>query len=149
MNHLHLSIEPVFLIFRFVPQRELDMETATQAEVTEREKEELAGQAEREKLCGNQSFGAHEYSQAAVHYTMAIDYASHMEKEARDAMLCAAYSNRAACFLKLGQHDKALIDADQCIKANPAFVKGHFRRGLDQTVVGFERRPFLLFPGMI
>uniref|UniRef100_A0A7S2DP14 C-CAP/cofactor C-like domain-containing protein n=1 Tax=Octactis speculum TaxID=3111310 RepID=A0A7S2DP14_9STRA len=115
---------------RFVPQRELDMETATQAEVTEREKEELAGQAEREKLCGNQSFGAHEYSQAAVHYTMAIDYASHMEKEARDAMLCAAYSNRAACFLKLGQHDKALIDADQCIKANPAFVKGHFRRGL-------------------
>lgn len=121
---------------RFVPQRELDLESATQAEVTAREKEELANQAERQKLCGNQSFVAHEYSQAAVHYTMAIDHASHMEKTARDVMLCACYSNRAACFLKLGQHEKALEDATKCIESNPHFVKGHFRRGLSLHALG-------------
>jgi len=122
---------------RWATQRELDMETAAAASVTQREREELAAEAERSKLMGNQSFGAGEYAQAAVHYTMAIDQAgtaaAGQEAEAGAAanpLVPICYSNRAACFLKLGQHERALEDADCCIKHNPSFVKGHFRRGL-------------------
>jgi len=132
---------------RWATQRELDLETEAAASVTQREREELAAEAERSKLMGNQSFSAGEYAQAAVHYTMAIDQAGTAEGgmatdaaaeggEAADAaapvnpLVPICYSNRAACFLKLGQHDRALEDADQCIKVHPTFVKGHFRRGL-------------------
>lgn len=47
-----------------------------------------------------------------------------------DQLVAVCYSNRAACFLKLGQHDRALEDANQCVKVHPTFVKGHFRKGL-------------------
>ena len=46
------------------------------------------------------------------------------------------YANRAACFLKLGHHDKALADADACLAAAPTNVKGHFRRGLALHALG-------------
>lgn len=42
----------------------------------------------------------------------------------------AVLSNRAACFLKLGQADKALEDANACIALDDKYVKGHFRKGL-------------------
>jgi len=122
---------------RWATQRELDLESVAAASVTQREREELAAEAERSKLMGNQSFAAGEYAQAAVHYTMAIDQAgtaaAGQEPEAGTTdtpLVPICYSNRAACFLKLGQHERALEDADCCIKHNPAFVKGHFRRGL-------------------
>lgn len=52
-------------------------------------------------------------------------------------LLHMCYSNRAACFLKLGQLEKALMDADNCIATAPAeFVKGHFRRGLALHAMG-------------
>jgi tetratricopeptide (TPR) repeat protein len=52
-------------------------------------------------------------------------------------LLHACFSNRAACFLKLGQLEKALQDADSCVATAPAgFVKGHFRRGLALHAMG-------------
>merc|ERR1712150_54019 len=39
-------------------------------------------------------------------------------------------SNRAACFLKLGQHEKAEADAAQALKLNPQNIKALFRQGL-------------------
>jgi len=120
---------------RWATQRELDLESSAAASVTQREREELAAEAERSKLMGNQSFASGEYAQAAVHYTMAIDQAgtaaAGLDADAAPSPLVPiCYSNRAACFLKLGQHERALEDADCCIKHNPEFVKGHFRRGL-------------------
>ena len=122
---------------RWVSQRQLDAETTTQASVTQREMEELKHQAERQKMCGNQSFQNGEYAQAAVHYTMAIDHANSAQDTGSAAgyvepnpLIHVCYANRAACFLKLGQHDKALQDSDSCIEEVPEFVKGHFRRGL-------------------
>ena len=70
---------------------------------------------------GNEAFKAGNYQQAAVHYTEALtlDDAQH-----------ALYSNRAACFLKLGRYAQARDDAQACVKLAPAFAKGHFRLAL-------------------
>ena len=50
------------------------------------------------------------------------------------AAQCAAaavlYSNRAACFLKLGRYAQAKDDAAACVKLAPDFAKGHFRLAL-------------------
>jgi tetratricopeptide (TPR) repeat protein len=128
---------------RWVTRSELELETAREAEVTAREMQENTFRAEREKLCGNQSFSNAEYSQAAVHYTMAIDFANTADSQSTifpqpvSPLIHQCYSNRAACFLKLGQHERALADADSCIETAPDnFVKGHFRRGMALHALG-------------
>ena len=39
------------------------------------------------------------------------------------------YSNRAATFMALEQYEKALVDADECIRLQPTWAKGYSRRG--------------------
>jgi len=70
---------------------------------------------------GNAAFKAGNYQQAAVFYTEAL---------ALDASQHALYSNRAACFLKLGRYAQAREDATECTKLAPSFAKGHFRLAL-------------------
>lgn len=42
-----------------------------------------------------------------------------------------ALANRAQCFLKMGDPEKALRDSERCIEVGPAdFAKGHFRKGM-------------------
>ena len=130
---------------RWVTPRELEEESAAQREVTAAELRETSFRAEREKLCGNQSFTNGEYAQAAVHYTMAIDLANTADSQSTqfpqpvNPILHACYSNRAQCFLKLGQPEKALEDSNMCIKTKPDFVKGHFRRGIALHALGRYR----------
>lgn len=40
------------------------------------------------------------------------------------------YSNRAACYTKLGAWDAGLKDADECIALKPDFAKGYVRKVL-------------------
>ena len=42
------------------------------------------------------------------------------------------YSNRAACFTKLGAYPDGVKDADECIAIAPEFPKGYSRKGLLQ-----------------
>ena len=42
------------------------------------------------------------------------------------------YSNRAACFTKLGAYPDGVKDADECIALAPDFPKGYSRKGLLQ-----------------
>ena len=42
------------------------------------------------------------------------------------------YSNRAACFTKLGAYPDGVKDADECISIAPDFPKGYSRKGLLQ-----------------
>uniref|UniRef100_A0A7S2SP07 Uncharacterized protein n=1 Tax=Rhizochromulina marina TaxID=1034831 RepID=A0A7S2SP07_9STRA len=116
---------------RWATKRELDLEDASQAMISARQARELEEKAEQEKLFGNQSFSKREYAQAAVHYTTAIDYALTVS-DAGDpiALTHICYSNRAACFLQLGQHEKALADAESCIRIKDDFHKGYFRKGM-------------------
>jgi tetratricopeptide (TPR) repeat protein len=78
-----------------------------------------------------------------VHYTVAVDLAATADSMSTQfpqpvsPLIHQCYSNRAACFLKLGQHERALADADSCIATAPdAYVKGHFRRGLALHALG-------------
>jgi len=80
-----------------------------------------AARAEGRKEKGNEAFKEGNYSQAAVFYTQVMELAPAHH---------VALANRSACFLKLGEHEKALEDAEACIAAKPDFVKGHFRKGL-------------------
>ena len=77
---------------------------------------------------GNAAFQAGDFKQAAVYYTEAI---LAFDKDH------AVFSNRAACFLKLGQADKALADCDRCLALSPRFVKALFRRGI--ALMGLNR----------
>lgn len=52
-----------------------------------------------------------------------------LEVAPRNAVL---HSNLAAAHLGLQQWDKALSHADECIKADPGFVKGYGRKAAAQ-----------------
>ena len=87
-------------------------------------KEQIAGdkeKAENKRLDGNGHFKKEDYGAAAVCYTDALIL---------DPTLYICYANRSACFLKLGQHEKALEDAEACTLMAPHYVKGWFRKGL-------------------
>uniref|UniRef100_A0A7S2MG98 C-CAP/cofactor C-like domain-containing protein n=1 Tax=Helicotheca tamesis TaxID=374047 RepID=A0A7S2MG98_9STRA len=91
---------------------------------------------------GNDAFKQGEYAQAVLFYSLAIDksealpsYSTADDSNSNknkttftERHIC--YSNRAACFLKLGHHDKALNDADACLNLHPDFIKALFRKGL-------------------
>ena len=46
-----------------------------------------------------------------------------------DATSHVLYSNRCTAWLALEQYDRAMADADECIRLQPAWAKGYLRRG--------------------
>uniref|UniRef100_A0A3Q2VQ03 Tetratricopeptide repeat protein 28 n=1 Tax=Haplochromis burtoni TaxID=8153 RepID=A0A3Q2VQ03_HAPBU len=66
--------------------------------------------------------------QAAVHlYSDALQV---------DSQNCILYSNRSAAFLKLGQHQAALEDAEKACELNPKWPKAYFRQGVALQYLG-------------
>jgi len=94
----------------------------------------IVRECEKNKTRGNEAFGAGEYAQAILLYSLALDKAD----ELPDAQVATkplfprdvTLSNRAACFLKMGNHEKAEADAANAVSLNPTNVKALFRRGL-------------------
>ncbi|CAL5222224.1 g4557 [Coccomyxa viridis] len=78
---------------------------------------------EREK--GNQAFNEQKYPEAVKHYTEAL--ARGPPEVNPDAH--KLFSNRAACYTKLGAWNEGLKDAEQCIALEPTFIKGYIRKG--------------------
>lgn len=76
--------------------------------------------AEEEKELGNQKFKDGDYASAVKHYSEAI---------ARNPDDAKYYSNRAACYTKLGAFDLGLKDCEKCVELDPKFVKGWVRKG--------------------
>ncbi len=113
-------------------QRELDgKEIKVKQEPTNKLKA-----AEMDKLGGNEAFSEGNYAQAMVFYTKSIDAVKMMPMEKKPDLLHICYSNRAACWLKLGQPEKALSDAKNCVSLAPKYVKGLFRAGLAHHALG-------------
>ncbi|KAJ8429848.1 hypothetical protein Cgig2_011846 [Carnegiea gigantea] len=99
----------------------------------ERAKKELEQQeyfdpeiADQEREKGNEFFKEQKYPEAVRHYTEAI------KRNPKDPR---AYSNRAACYTKLGALPEALKDAKKCIELDPTFVKGYTRKGAAQFLM--------------
>ncbi|XP_059657470.1 hsp70-Hsp90 organizing protein 3-like [Cornus florida] len=79
--------------------------------------------ADEEREKGNQCFKEQNYPEAVRHYT---------ESLRRNPNDPKAYSNRAACYTKLGALPEGLKDAEKCIELDPTFAKGYTRKGAVQ-----------------
>lgn len=77
-----------------------------------------SSEADKHKELGNKCYAAKDYNEAINHYTrgLMVDKNNHI-----------LYSNRSACHFSLKDFEKAADDAKQCIKLNPAFLKGYYR----------------------
>jgi len=92
--------------------------------------EEDRAKAELKRLAGNEMFRANDFMQAAMEYTSALQL---------DPAQAALYANRSVCWLKLGNHDKALEDAIACTETDSSNAKGWFRKGM--ALHAMERYP--------
>ncbi|EMS56336.1 Heat shock protein STI [Triticum urartu] len=79
--------------------------------------------ADEEREKGNEMFKQQKYPEAIKHYNEAI------RRNPKDARV---YSNRAACYTKLGAMPEGLKDAEKCIELDPTFTKGYTRKGAVQ-----------------
>lgn len=75
------------------------------------------------KKRGNDLFKAKKFGEAVEWYTRAIE-------ANRDEAI--PYSNRAICFIYLGQYFDAIEDCDRAIKLDPTSVKAYYRLALAQ-----------------
>ncbi|CAD5196981.1 unnamed protein product [Musa acuminata subsp. malaccensis] len=96
----------------------------------ERAKKELEQQeyfdpkiADEEREKGNELFKQQKYPEAVKHYTEAL------RRNPKDPKV---YSNRAACYTKLGALPEGLKDAEKCIELDSSFSKGYTRKGAIQ-----------------
>jgi len=109
----------------------------------------IVAECDQLKARGNEAFGAGEYGQAILHYSLCLDKAaelpdadsscSNSNTNSTTAPLFprdVIYSNRSAAFLKLGQHDKAEADANAALQINAENVKANFRKGLALHAAG-------------
>ena len=111
------------------------------ASMTADEIKEIVDECDQNKARGNEAFAAGEYGQAILLYSLSLDKSEELPDKQetgkkqlfrRDLVL----SNRAACFLKLGQHEKALEDAKRAQEIEPSNIKAVFRRGLSLHAMG-------------
>uniref|UniRef100_A0A1D1YTQ5 Heat shock protein STI n=1 Tax=Anthurium amnicola TaxID=1678845 RepID=A0A1D1YTQ5_9ARAE len=79
--------------------------------------------ADEEREKGNEFFKQQQYPEAVKHYTEALR---------RNPSDSRVYSNRAACYTKLGALPEGLKDAEKCIDLDPSFSKGYTRKGAIQ-----------------
>eukprot|EP00475_Leptophrys_vorax_P001296 TRINITY_DN106_c0_g1_i1.p1 TRINITY_DN106_c0_g1~~TRINITY_DN106_c0_g1_i1.p1 ORF type:complete len:578 (+),score=215.85 TRINITY_DN106_c0_g1_i1:41-1735(+) len=73
------------------------------------------------KARGNSAFSERNFSDAVKAFSEAIQH---------DNTDHVFFSNRSACYAELGEYQKALEDAEQCVSLAPSWVKGYSRKGL-------------------
>ncbi|XP_071704174.1 hsp70-Hsp90 organizing protein-like [Rutidosis leptorrhynchoides] len=76
--------------------------------------------ADKDEEKGNEFFKSQKYQEAINHYTY------YLKRKPEDAKV---YSNRAACYVKLGALQEALKDAQKCIELDFTFAKGYAQKG--------------------
>ncbi|GKU95487.1 hypothetical protein SLEP1_g8844 [Rubroshorea leprosula] len=122
--------EPAIETFQKALTEHRNPDTLKKLNDAERAKKELEQQeyfdphvADEEREKGNEYFKQQNYPEAVKHYTEAI------RRNPEDPK---AYSNRAACYTKLGALPEGLKDAEKCIELDPTFSKGYNRKGAVQ-----------------
>nr|CAA56165.1 stress inducible protein [Glycine max] len=124
------DFEPAIEIFQKALTENRNPDTLKKLNEAEKAKKELEQQeyfdpklADEAREKGNELFKQQKYPEATKHYTEAI------KRNPKDAK---AYSNRAACYTKLGAMPEGLKDAEKCIELDPTFSKGYTRKGAVQ-----------------
>ncbi|KAL6898097.1 hypothetical protein ACP4OV_006693 [Aristida adscensionis] len=95
----------------------------------ERVEQELLDQeaADHHRERGNEFFRQKKYHEAAMHYTEA------MKMNPKDPRV---FSNRAQCYIHLGDFPQGLGDAEKCVELDPVFLKGYVRKAKVQYLMG-------------
>lgn len=124
------------------------------ASATKEEIDGIVSSIEDQKAKGNEAFTSGEYAQAVLYYTLALDHAAGLPDASSAAEILSSasassstkleqlfprhivLSNRSACFLKLGHHEKALKDGADATRLDPTYVKAMFRKGLALHAMG-------------
>ncbi|KAJ8764191.1 hypothetical protein K2173_005371 [Erythroxylum novogranatense] len=119
--------EPAIETFQKALTEHRNPDTLKKLNEAEKEKKELEQQeyfdpklADEEREKGNEYFKQQKYPEAVKHYTESL------RRNPKDPK---AYSNRAACYTKLGALPEGLKDAEKCIELDPTFTKGYTRKG--------------------
>ncbi|PSS09762.1 Hsp70-Hsp90 organizing protein [Actinidia chinensis var. chinensis] len=122
--------EPAIEAFQKALTEHRNPDTLKKLNDAEKAKKELEQQeyfdpklADEEREKGNECFKEQKYPEAVKHYTEAL------KRNPNDPRV---YSNRAACYTKLGAMPEGLKDAEKCIELDPTFVKGYSRKGAIQ-----------------
>ncbi|KAL5098961.1 hypothetical protein RYX36_003288 [Vicia faba] len=122
--------EPVIETFQKALTEHRNPDTLKKLNEAEKAKKELEQQeyfdpnlADEEREKGNGFFKQQKYPEAIKHYTESL------RRNPKDPR---AYSNRAACYTKLGAMPEGLKDAEKCIELDPTFTKGYTRKGAVQ-----------------
>lgn len=122
--------EPAIESFQKALTEHRNPDTLKKLNDAERAKKELEQQeyfdpklADEEREKGNEYFKQQKYPEAVKHYTESL------KRNPKDPK---AYSNRAACYTKLGALPEGLKDAEMCIELDPTFSKGYTRKGAIQ-----------------
>lgn len=119
--------EPAIAAFNKALTEHRNPDTLKKLNEAERAKKELDQQeyfnpqlAEEEREKGNEKFKNQQFPEAVKHYTEAL------KRNPKDVK---SFSNRAACYIKLGAMPEAKKDAEKCIAIDSTFVKGYLRKG--------------------
>ncbi|KAE8658494.1 Hsp70-Hsp90 organizing protein 1 [Hibiscus syriacus] len=122
--------EPAIETFQKALTEHRNPDTLKKLNDAEKAKKELEQQeyfdpkiAVEEREEGNECFKQQKYPEAVKHYTESL------RRNPKDPK---AYSNRAACYTKLGALPDGLKDAEKCIELDPTFSKGYTRKGAVQ-----------------
>ncbi|KAM8798503.1 E3 ubiquitin-protein ligase CHIP [Eudromia elegans] len=95
---------------------------------------EKSHSAQEHKEQGNRLFVGRKYPEAAACYGRAIVTLQPCASPAlsfqnRNPLVAVYYTNRALCYLKMQQHDKALADCKRALELDGQSVKAHFFLG--------------------
>ncbi|WJX60425.1 DNA binding protein [Trifolium repens] len=122
--------EPIIETYQKALTEHRNPDTLKKLNEAEKAKKELEQQeyydpklANEEREKGNDYFKQQKYPEAIKHYTESL------KRNPKDPK---AYSNRAACYTKLGAMPEGLKDAEKCIELDPTFTKGYTRKGAVQ-----------------
>ncbi|KAI7730107.1 hypothetical protein M8C21_033313 [Ambrosia artemisiifolia] len=127
--------------------RDITTNSPSDATISTKEVPKVSAEAKKKaaeaKSRADDAFRRKDYQMAVDAYTQAIDF------DPSDATL---FSNRSLCWMRLGQADRALTDAQACRELRPNWQKAWYREGsalrLMQACIKFDEAANAFYEGV-